>query len=111
MLSSNNNMMRFNQKFKYNQTYGNRGWNSNTDKKVESFTNHVRLYKDKVKFTSKSFNEINISSDKIMFYCDPPYGYVKNTDGTMGKKQISEAGYNAFWKADDDKSYMTIFII
>ena len=102
MLSSTNNMMRFNQKFKYNQTYGNRGWNANTDKKLENFTNHIRKYKDKVKFTSKTFNEINISSDKIMFYCDPPYGRIKNEDGTMGRSQISEAGYNAFWKADDD---------
>ncbi len=38
-----------------------------------------------------------------MFYCDPPYGRIKNEDGTIGKKQISEAGYNAFWKEDDDK--------
>src|SRR5574344_859939 len=27
ILSSTNNMMRFNKKFKYNQTYGHRGWN------------------------------------------------------------------------------------
>jgi hypothetical protein len=37
-----------------------------------------------------------------MFYVDPPYGRVKNSDGSIGKKQISEAGYNAFWKEDDD---------
>jgi DNA adenine methylase Dam len=103
MLSSTNNMMRFNQKFKYNQTYGDRGWNSNTDKKVESFVNHIRQYKDNIKFTSKPFYEIPVSSNKIMFYCDPPYGRIKNEDGTIGKKQISEAGYNAFWKEDDDK--------
>lgn len=103
LLSSTNNMMRFNQKFKYNQTYGDRGWNSNTDKKVEVFTNHIRQYKDKLKFISKTFDQIPISSDKIMFYCDPPYGRIKNEDGTIGKKQISEAGYNAFWKEDDDK--------
>ncbi len=107
MLSSTNNMMRFNQKFKYNQTYGNRGWNSNTDKKVESFINHIRKYKDKINFTSKTFDEIGIpptlgKSNKFMFYCDPPYGRIKNVDGTMAKKQISEAGYNAFWKKDDD---------
>ncbi len=102
MLSSTNNMMRFNQKFKYNQTYGDRGWNANTDRKVEIFTNHIRKYKDKIKYISKPFNEIEISSDKIMFYCDPPYGRIKNEDGTIGKKQISEAGYNAFWKEDDD---------
>ena len=38
-----------------------------------------------------------------MFYCDPPYGRIKNDDGSIAKKQISEAGYNAFWKEDDDK--------
>jgi DNA adenine methylase Dam len=103
LLSSTNNMMRFNQKFKYNQTYGDRGWNANTDKKVESFVNHIRQYKDNIRFTSKPFDQIEISSDKIMFYCDPPYGRIKNEDGTIGKKQISEAGYNAFWKEDDDK--------
>jgi len=102
MLSSTNNMMRFNRKFKYNQTYGNRGWNSNTDKKVETFTSHIRQYKDKIRFKSLPFNEIEISSNKIMFYADPPYGRVKNENGTIGRKQISEAGYNAFWKEDDD---------
>jgi len=102
MLSSTNNMVRFNQKFKYNQSYGDRGWNPNTDKKVEIFTNHIRKYKDKILFKSVPFNEIKISSDKIMFYADPPYGRIKNEDGTIGKKQISEAGYNAFWKEDDD---------
>jgi DNA adenine methylase Dam len=89
MLSSTNNMMRFNQKFKYNQTYGERGWNSNTDKKVEIFTNHIRNYKDKIRFISKSFNDVEVTSDKVMIYADPPYS---NT----------EAGYNAYWKKDDD---------
>jgi DNA adenine methylase Dam len=103
MLSSTNNMIRFNQKFKYNQTYGDRSWNLNTDKKVELYTNHTRQYSHKIKFNSSSFDEIKISSDKIMFYVDPPYGRIKNEDGSISKKQISEAGYNAFWKEDDDK--------
>lgn len=103
MLSSTNNMMRFNQKFKYNQTYGNRGWNSKTDKKVELFTNHIRKYKDKIVFISKPFDEVEINSDKLMVYADPPYGRIKDENGSIGKKQISEAGYNAFWKEDDDK--------
>lgn len=102
MLSSTNNMMRFNQKFKYNQTYGDRGWNSNTDKKVETFTNHIRQYKGNIKFTSVSFDGLYINKNAI-YYLDPPYGRIKNEDGTIGKKQISEAGYNAFWKEDDDK--------
>ena len=106
MLSCTNNMMRFSggngKKFKFNQTYGNRGFSDATQKKVDSFTNHIRQYKDKIRFVSKPFNEIEISSDKIMIYCDPPYGRIKNIDGTIGKKQISEAGYNAFWLQDDD---------
>jgi len=102
MLSSTNNMMRFNLKFKFNQTYGERGWSDNTQKKVDAFTSHIRPYKNNIKFTSKSFDMIDISSDKIMFYCDPPYGRIKNDDGTIGKKQISEAGYNCYWKQEDD---------
>ena len=95
-------MMRFNQKFKYNQTYGERGWNPNTDVKVEKFTNHIRQYKDKIKFISKPFYDVNFESDNIMYYIDPPYGRIKSEDGSISKKQISEAGYNAFWKEDDD---------
>lgn len=94
--------MRFNQKFKFNQTFGKRTWNSSTEKKVEEFKNHIRKYSDKIDFVSKSFYELEIKPD-TMYYLDPPYGRIKNTDGSIGKKQISEAGYNAFWKEDDDK--------
>lgn len=91
MLSCTNNMMRFNQKFKFNQTYGKRGWNDNTTKKVNNYLKHIRQYQDKLKFLSMSFKDIEVLSKDIMFYCDPPYS---NT----------EAGYNAFWKKDDDKN-------
>lgn len=89
MLSCTSNMMRFNQKFKFNQTFGKRTWNSSTEKKIELFTKHIRQYKDKIRFTSNSFDNVNISSNKVMVYADPPYS---NT----------EAGYNAYWKKDDD---------
>jgi len=101
MLSSTNNMMRFNQKFKYNQTYGFRGYSDNTDKKVKLFTDHIRRYVDKIEFYSKPFYDIKIS-ENTMYYLDPPYGRIKNNDGAIGKKQISEAGYNSFWQKDDD---------
>lgn len=90
MLSCTSNMMRFNQKFKFNQTFGKRTWNTSTQKKVELFTEHIRKYKDKIRFTSDSFDRVNISSNKVMVYADPPYS---NT----------EAGYNAYWKKDDDE--------
>lgn len=89
MLSCTSNMMRFNQKFKFNQTFGKRTWNSSTQNKVETFIKHIRPFKDKIRFTSNTFNDVNISSDKVMVYADPPYS---NT----------EAGYNAYWKKDDD---------
>ena len=101
MLSSTNNMMRFNQKFKYNQTFGKRSWNDSTQRKVNNFTDHIRKFKDNLVYLSTQFENIEIESD-MMIYCDPPYGRIKNEDGTIGKKQISEAGYNSFWLKDDD---------
>ena len=88
MLSSTNNMIRFNQKFKYNQTFGKRTWNKNTEEKTKKFIEHIRPYKNKVKFISKNFYDVAIAGH-AMYYIDPPYS---NT----------EAGYNAFWKKDDD---------
>lgn len=89
MLSCTNNMIRFNQKFKFNQTYGDRGFSDATQKKVDNFTNHIRGYKDNLQYLSIPFDQIEISSD-MMIYCDPPYS---NTN----------AGYNAYWKKDDDE--------
>ena len=88
MLSCTSNMMRFNQKFKFNQTFGKRSWNSSTENKVKIFTEHIRKYRNKIRFCSKTFNELEVEKD-TMYYCDPPYS---NT----------EAGYNAYWKKDDD---------
>lgn len=87
MLSCQNNMMRFNRKFKFNQSWGKRGWNSNTDKKVKEFTSHIRQYKDKLIFSSKSFKDIT-PNKKSMIYLDPPY-------------LETEAGYNAYFSKKD----------
>lgn len=92
MLSCTSNMMRFNKKFKFNQTFGKRSWNDNTTKKTKVFTEHIRQYQDRLIFSSKTFNEININKP-TMVYMDPPYS---NT----------EAGYNNYWeKNDDNKLY------
>lgn len=101
MLSCTNNMMRFNQKFKFNQTYGDRGFSDATQRKVNNFTEHIRKFKDNLLHLSTPFENIEVQSD-MMVYLDPPYGRIKNEDGSIGKKQISEAGYNAFWKQEDD---------
>lgn len=62
------------------------------DKKVEEFINHIRKFKSKIFFYSKTFNKLKVKPN-MMIYCDPPYS---NT----------EAGYNAYWnKGDDDILY------
>jgi DNA adenine methylase Dam len=101
MLSSTNNMIRFNQKFKYNQTFGKRTWNKNTEEKTINFTEHIRKYKRKVKYISKNFFDVAIV-ENAMYYCDYPYGYTTDNVGNMLSKQISESGYNAFWKQQDE---------
>lgn len=101
MLCCTNNMLRFNQKFEFNQTFGRRTFNRNTEKKVNNFIEYVRPHKDKLMFTHKRFLDIPIVM-KSFYYIDPPYGYIMNEDGSMGNKQISEAGYNAYYKKSDD---------
>ena len=103
MLCCTNNMLRFNQKFEFNQTFGKRTFNSNTEKKVLNYIESVRPHKKKLMFSSKRFNDIPIVM-RSFYYIDPPYGYIMNEDGTMGNKQISEAGYNAYYKKSDDES-------
>lgn len=92
MLSCTNNMLRFNQKFQFNQTFGKRSWNDNTQTKVDNFVQHTQQFKDKIYFSSKDFFEI-IPKKASMVYADPPY---TNTD----------AGYNCYWnQALEDKLY------
>jgi DNA adenine methylase Dam len=100
ILSCNSNLMRFNQKGNFNQTWGRRSFNTNTEKKVNDFKNHIRNYSDKIHFKSGSFNEIEIESDTF-YYLDPPYGYIKDGND-IGTKQISEAGYNSYYYKNDD---------
>ena len=102
MLSCTNNMMRFNKKFEFNQTHGKRTWNSNTNKKVEDFVNHLYEYKHKIQYTSENFYRIKPTKPS-MVYLDPPYGRIRCDDGSIRNKQISEAGYNSFWLLEHDK--------
>lgn len=85
MLCCTNNMMRFNQSFGFNQTFGKRTFNDSTVTKIDAFVNRVKPHMGKLHFTSLSFEKVwpaNLSNTII--YADPPY---------MG----SEAGYNAYW--------------
>ena len=101
MLCSTNNMMRFNKKFEYNQTFGKRSFSNSTQKKLDLFIEHIKTHRKDIYFSSKSFSKIKVYKPS-MVYIDPPYGYVMKEDGEMGNKQISEAGYNAFYEKEDD---------
>lgn len=101
LLCSTNNMMRFNQKFEYNQTFGKRSYNQSTEKKLKEYIKYIKPFKEKIFFSSKHFSEIKITKPS-MIYIDPPYGRVQDENKNITNKQISEAGYNIFWKMDDD---------
>jgi len=101
ILGCNSNLMRFNKKGKFNQTWGNRGFSNNTDKKIKLFIEHIRPYKNKIIFKSKDFYEIKINKPS-MVYIDPPYGSIIDTNGNISKKQISEAGYSNLWTMEHD---------
>ena len=100
MLSSTNNMMRFNKKFQYNQTFGKRSYSDATQKKVDIFTKHIRQYKDKIIYTSVDFYKIKPKSNTFV-YIDPPYGSIIK-DNKPSNKQISEAGYNNYWSKEHE---------
>jgi len=85
--SCNSNMMRFNNSFKFNQTWGRRGYNRNTAKKISAYMEHDY---SNVIFRSGDFSRVMIEHPEDTFvYMDPPYS---NT----------EAGYNAFWSNEDE---------
>jgi len=88
LLCSTNNMLRYSLSFRYNQTFGKRTYNSSTEKKLNEFIKHITPYKNKILFSSKHFAEIKILKPS-MIYIDPPYSN-------------STAGYNNYWKKDDD---------
>jgi DNA adenine methylase Dam len=87
--SCTNNMMRFNKKGKFNQTYGKRSFNDNTKKRLEEYSKTIK--QKNVKFLNKSFvdviDDIIATKGENFVYIDPPY-------------LISEAGYNAYWSKE-----------
>lgn len=88
ILSCTNNFMRFNNSGKFNQTWGKRGFSTNTQKKLDLFIEHISNYKNKIYFSNKDFEKVKILKPS-MVYIDSPYS---NT----------EAGYSTQWKITDD---------
>lgn len=89
MLSCTNNMMRFNNSFLFNQTFGKRSFNKNTELKILEWASEINKYQDKITYLSQHFTSIVIKPNTF-YYIDPPYS---NT----------EAGYNCYWNSKDDE--------
>lgn len=89
--SCTNNMMRFNKKYQFNQTWGKRHFNNSTQQRLKEY--HNRIFRNaKIQFENKNFYNVDIE-DNSFVYLDPPY-------------LISEAGYNAYWSKNlEEKLY------
>lgn len=101
ILSCTNNMLRFNKLGNFNQTWGQREFNISTQKKLDVFVEHIQKYKDKIYYSSKNFYDIKIVKPS-MVYCDPPYTSIQDKNGNIINKSISDAGYNSFFKKEDN---------
>lgn len=95
--SCTNNLMRFNKKTEFNQTFGKRAINDNTIQKVRDYC--TVLKSKNIQFTNLTFTELlKLRSPTVndFVYMDPPY---------IG----TEAGYNAFWsKSLEESLYDTL---
>ena len=102
MLSCTNNMMRFNKSFLFNQTFGKRSFNKNTELKIDNFVNHVVGYKDKLSFSSLSFEKLDILPN-TMYYIDPGYD-ITDCKGFIDIEEMYRD--DAFEKLNSDIAYV-----
>ena len=85
-----NNMLRFNQKMEFNQSFGKRTINDSTIEKLKKYIE--RIQEKNIQFASchyKSLFKMIPPNRGNFVYFDPPY-------------ILTEAGYNAFWTKDDE---------
>ena len=88
--SCTNNMMRFNKKLKFNQSFGRRTINDNTIIKLRNY--HRIINEKNITFTSQDYITFLLEENPDQYdfvYLDPPY-------------LITEAGYNAYWSQDKE---------
>lgn len=78
-LTCMSNNIRFNKSGKFNQSYGNRGYNSSIENKINAFTTNGNY-----KLMSENISNISFDNKDTFYYIDPPY---YNT----------EVGYSSFW--------------
>lgn len=88
-----NNLMRFNKKKEFNQTFGKRTINDSTLEKLKDYSE--KIYGKNVVFINQPFHTVwdkfkgMDSLTDVFFYLDPPY-------------LQTDAGYNVYWSKEDD---------
>ena len=83
-----NNLIRFNKKGGFNQTWGQRMFNSSMEYKLDSFRNRIRG--KNIMFNTGSYQDIP-QYENALYFVDPPY-------------LITAAGYSTDWSESDDRS-------
>lgn len=81
-----NNLIRYNKKGGFNQTWGKRKFNASTENKLRAF--RERILTKNIEFHFGSWEDVPVYQDRL-YFVDPPY-------------LISEAGYNSTWTVDDE---------
>jgi DNA adenine methylase len=86
-----NNLIRFNKNMIFNQTFGNRTFNTSMKNKLITFREHLK--NKNIIFLSCGFEDLFLWDlyPRDFIYLDPPY-------------LISEAGYNTLWSIDKEVS-------
>lgn len=83
-----NNLIRYNLKGGFNQTWGQRRFNPSMRKKLEEFYDKIR--QKNVTFSVGSFSDVPIMPGRV-YFVDPPY-------------LITNAGYNTAWGEHNEKA-------
>lgn len=93
--SSFNNILQYNKNGKFNANFGERTFKPITEQRIIDYSEHLNPYKERIKYSSVSFEKFKIPDDSMVFL-DPPYG---NSNG----------GYTRGWSsAHDEKLYNCI---
>ena len=97
MMCCTNNMLRFNKKFRFNQTHGKRTLSPVVLARLHKWVEQVGAHRNKIQFSAKPFHEVEVKDGDFVL-CDPPYS-------------LAEAGYNAYWNSSSDDAALYQYLV